>query len=89
MPDDPKLQRRAFFRGAATIAAAAAAATVTGPTAAGTDGAGNIIYQTATAAGQWGTVSDTSDGQLKVVKGYYVTLFGKDNTPMWYVKGGK
>ena len=28
MPDDPKLQRRAFFRGAATIAAAAAAATV-------------------------------------------------------------
>jgi prepilin-type N-terminal cleavage/methylation domain-containing protein len=77
------------FGSAAMLATPAAAATVTAPATTGTEGAGNIIYQTATATSQWGTVQDTSDAQFKVVKGYYLTLYGKDGIPMWYVKGGK
>lgn len=49
--------------------------------------AGNLIYQSATGT-QWGTVTDASIGQNKVVKGYVVSIYDKTGTP-WYANGGK
>lgn len=73
---------------------ALAAASVTAPAAGATDGAGNLIYQTALATGPWGRVADSETGvgalaTLKTVKGYYIALYDKGGNPFWYTKGGK
>lgn len=79
----------AAFGSAAQLAAPAAAATVLDavsvPPTPGN--AGNLIYQSA-AGTQWGTVNDASVGQLKVIKGYVVSIYDKTGTP-WYANGGK
>ncbi|MNS95083.1 hypothetical protein D3C72_1293260 [compost metagenome] len=75
------------FGSATPLTAPAAAATVT--LAANATNAGNLLYQTPLAGqGQWGTVNDASIGQLKVVKGYVVSIYDKTGTP-WYANGGK
>lgn len=76
------------FGSATSLTGPAAAATVlvaadAPPTPAN---AGNVIYKTATTQ-QWGTVTDASIGQLKVVKGYVVSIYDKTGTP-WYANGG-
>jgi prepilin-type N-terminal cleavage/methylation domain-containing protein len=67
---------------------------VVAPAAGATDGAGNLIYQTALATGPWGRVADSETGvgalaTLKTVKGYYIALYDKGGNPFWYTKGGK
>lgn len=78
------------FGSAGVLAAPATPSTVltavTAPVTAAN--AGNVLYQSATAASQWGTVTDNSIGQPKVIKGYVVSIYDKTGTP-WYAAGGK
>jgi prepilin-type N-terminal cleavage/methylation domain-containing protein len=67
----------------------AAPGLLTAVAATATDGAGNLIYRSATAAGPWGHVTDASDNADKVVRSYFVSLYDKAGTPFWYVKGGR
>jgi prepilin-type N-terminal cleavage/methylation domain-containing protein len=77
------------FGSATSLTAPAAAATllVAADAPVTPANAGNLIYKTA-ATQQWGTVNDASIGQLKVVKGYVVSIYDKTGTP-WYANGGK
>jgi prepilin-type N-terminal cleavage/methylation domain-containing protein len=77
--------------GANTETAAAAATPLTAPAVAGTVGAGNLIYRSASGAQPWGVAADIESGTAtnKVVKGYVLSLYNKSGAPFWYVKGGK
>jgi hypothetical protein len=86
------MDRRTFIKKAGAVAGGAAAATtLAAPAVAGTVGAGNLIYKSASGAQPWGNALDVESGTptAKVVKGYVLSLYNKSGQPFWYVKGGK
>jgi prepilin-type N-terminal cleavage/methylation domain-containing protein len=84
-----------------TTEALATAATVTAPatgtytpvtTAVPTDAgarAGTVSYNSAAPGGLWGKQTDISDGSVKVIKGYTVSMFDKLGNAYWYIRSGK